>query len=102
MKVSFAPRGIYRRFWRQCLCLQRYVERIDIIHSNNHATPPPPVMSLTRDQIDGRFSRPQAAEGRTFAAIQQSKSELPVEFDGTVHVINGQCHRTDMLDHSRS
>jgi hypothetical protein len=58
-------------------------------------------MCPTGDQIDERLSRPQAAEGRTFAAIQQAKSELPVEFDGTDHVINGQCHRTDMLDHSR-
>src|SRR5262249_47434130 len=83
------PRGIFRRFWRQCLCVQRSVKRIDIIHSKNHATPPPPVMCLARDQIDERFSRPQAAEGSTFAAIQQAKSELPVEFDGTDHVING-------------
>jgi hypothetical protein len=54
----------------------------------------------TRDQIDERFSRPQSAEGCTFTATQQLKSELPVEFDGTDHVINSQCHRSDMLDHS--
>lgn len=58
-------------------------------------------MCLTRDQIDERFSRSQAAESPTFTAIQQAKSELPVEFDGADHVINGQCDRTDMLDHSR-
>ena len=47
------------------------------------------------------LARLQTAERRALVAVQQLKSNLIVEFDGTSHVADDECDCADKLDHPR-
>ncbi len=99
VKEALAPWRISRRLKHQSLCLQRPVVYVHLIDSKNSSTPPPLFVSLTRYKVDEGFAGPQTAKGCTLAAAKQLESELPVEFNGTSHIADGECHCTDVPDH---
>jgi hypothetical protein len=53
----------------------------------------------TRYQVDESFASFQRAECGALAAVQQLESKFLVEADGTSHVMDGEGHCTDVLDH---
>ena len=99
VEEPLTPRSISRRLKLQSLYLQCPVECVYVINSENGSAPPSVFVPLASDQVDEGLAGLQTAERRTFAAVQQLESKLPVEFDGTSHVADGEGHRTDVPDH---
>jgi hypothetical protein len=100
VKETLTPWCISRGLNDQSLSLERPVVHVHVINSKNSSTPPRELVPPARHQVDESFAGPQAAEGCTLVAVKQLESELPVEFNGTSHIVDGERHCTDVPDHT--
>src|SRR5258706_1786501 len=76
------------------------MKRIDIAGVEDDASPPRPGSARWLDnEVEIVRSRPKTGEGRVFTAMQNLKSQCPIEPDRAWHLVVGQCNRADTLDH---
>src|SRR5260370_16347386 len=76
------------------------VKRIDIAGVEDDASPPRPASLGWLDyEVEIVRSRPNTGGGRVFTAMQNLKSQCPIEPDRAWHLVGGQCNRADTLDH---
>src|SRR5439155_6759918 len=104
MEEALAPFGITRRgIGPAARGNQPGMEGVDIGDVENQASPPGPLtLGRLNDQVEMIGPGAKTGERRPFAAIERLKSQHAVELDGAAHVVRGERHSADAVDHERT
>src|SRR3984893_4940321 len=104
VKEPLAPFGITRRgIGLDAGGHQPGMEGVDIGDVENQASPPgPSALGRLDDQVEIIGPGAKTGERRRFAAIEQLKSQHAVKLDGAAHVMRGERHGADAVDHERT